>query len=95
MVQSDSTDNEAIEIEYISNKSELLGLSDYLSRESKTDGLSVFKNLSNRINLKEVNTVKTRKIESPLLLISIKKSDLIANQGKDEFCLKKIKLLGS
>ena len=87
--------NEAIEIEYISNKSELLGLSDYLSRESKTDCLSVFKNLSNSTNLKAVNTVKTRIIESPLLLISIKISELIANQDKDEFCLKIQKLLGT
>ena len=87
--------NEAIEIEYISNKSELLGLSDYLSRESKTDSLSVFKNLSERINQKDVNTVKTRIIESPLLLVSVKISDLVDNQRKDEFCLKIVKLLGT
>ena len=87
--------NEAIEIEYISNKSELLGLSDYLSRESKNDNLTVFQNLSDKIIPKEINTVKTRIIESPLLLISIKRSDLIANQGKDEFCLKIVKLLGT
>ena len=75
-----------VSLEYIPDKDPLLGLSDYMSRESKSEFLINSAETSPE-NIFEVNMLKTRIIDKPLFLVALKKSDIASKQENDNFSI--------
>ena len=74
----------SVQLIYLEDKNPLLGLSDYLSRNSGNDCEVSFK----PENSVAVNLLKTRVISGHMMFLDTKLSDIKTHQSMDEFCAK-------
>lgn len=75
----------SVQLIYLEDKNPLLGLSDYLSRNSINDCEVSYLQTQNSV---EVNLLKTRMLSKNLMFLDIKLADIKNNQSNDEFTLK-------